>query len=100
MQKKNKKKKNEKERQQPQTPRSNENHISRNALAITFPKSIKIDFPRFKGEEPAAQVYKANQYFNYYKTPDQEKLPMAYFHMDGEALVWFEDAEDTGLFVS
>ena len=25
---------------------------------------------------------------------------MAYFHMDGEALVWFEDAEDTGLFVS
>ena len=43
-----------KKRQQPQTPRSNENHISRNALAITFPKSIKIDFPRFKGEEPAA----------------------------------------------
>ena len=25
---------------------------------------------------------------------------MAYFHMDGEALVWFEDAEDTRLFVS
>ena len=25
---------------------------------------------------------------------------MAYFHMDGEALVWIEDAEDTSLFVS
>ena len=25
---------------------------------------------------------------------------MAYFHMDGEALVWFEDDEDTRLFVS
>ena len=47
-------KKKKEKRQQPQTPRSNENHISRNALAITFPKSIKIDFPRFKGEEPAA----------------------------------------------
>ena len=23
---------------------------------------------------------------------------MAYFHMDGKALVWFEDPEDTGLF--
>ena len=86
--------------QQSQTPRSNENYISSNARAITFPKSIKVDFPRFKGEEPTAWVYKANQYFNYYKTPNHEKLPMAYFHMDGEALVWFEDAEDTRLFVS
>ena len=25
---------------------------------------------------------------------------MAYFRMDGEALVWFEDAENTGIFVS
>ena len=87
-------------RQQPQAPRSNENYISINALAITFPKSIKVDFPRFNGEEHAAWVYKANQYFNHYKTPYHEKLPMAYFYMDGEALVWFEDAEDTGLFVS
>ena len=41
-------------RQQAQTPRSNENHISSNVLAITFPKSIKVNFPRFKGEEFAA----------------------------------------------
>ena len=87
-------------RQQPQTLRTKENLISSNALAITFPKSIKVDFLRFKGEEPIAWVYKANQYFNYYKTLDYEKLPMAYFHMDGEALVWFEYAEDIGLFVS
>ena len=87
-------------RQQPQTLRSNKNHISSIALAITFPKSIKVDFPRFRGEEHAAWVYKANKYFNYYKTPDHEKLPMAYFHIDGEALVWFEDAKDIRLFVS
>ena len=87
-------------RQQPQTPRSNENHISSIALAKNFPKSIKVDFPRFKGEEHVAWVYKASQYFNYYKTPNHEKLPMAYFHMDGEALVWFEDAKDIRLFVS
>ena len=63
-----------------------------------MPKPIKIDFPRFKGEEQAAWVCKANQYLNSYKTLDHEKLSMAYFHMDGKALVWFEDPEDTGLF--
>ena len=36
-------------RQQPQTHWTNENHISSNALAITFPKSIKVDFLCFKG---------------------------------------------------
>ena len=47
-----------------------------------------------------AWVCKANRYFNYYKTPDHEKLSMAYFHMDGEALVWFKNAKDIGLFDS
>ena len=89
---------------------SNENHISRNSLAIAlqkpikidlaFPKPIKIYFPRFKGEEHAAWVCKANRYFNYYKTLDHEKLSMAYFHMDGEALVWCKNAEDIGLYDS
>ena len=90
----------EKKRKQLQTPRSNENHTSSNALAITFPKSIKVDFPGLKGEEHVAWIYKANQYFNYYKIPDHEKLPMTYFHMDGEALVWFKEVEDTELFIS
>jgi len=31
---------------------------------------------------------------------DHEKLLMAYFHMDVEALVWFQDVEDIGLNVS
>ena len=31
-----------------------------------FSKAMKLDFPRFSGEEPNSWIYKANQYFWYY----------------------------------
>nr|XP_023929288.1 uncharacterized protein LOC112040632 [Quercus suber] len=80
------------------TPRSNEDIPSNTTLAVTFQKSIKLEFPRFRGEEPTAWVYKANQYFRYYKTPDPKKFLMDAFHMEGEALIWFQDGEEAGLF--
>ena len=56
---------------------------------LNLSKSVKLDFPRFKGDDPASWVYKANQYFSFYQTPLNERLLMASFHMDGDALVWF-----------
>lgn len=61
-------------------------------------RPVKLDFPRFCGEEPASWIYKANQYFKYYRIPEQEKLMMASFHTDEEALVWFQGGEDAGVF--
>ena len=63
-------------------------------------KSVRLEFPRFRGDDPATWVYKANQYFNFYHTPLSERLLMASFHMDGEALVWFQDCEASGEFVA
>ena len=34
---------------------------------IILQESIKLEFPRFKVEEPASWVYKAIQYFNYHR---------------------------------
>ena len=59
---------------------------------------MKLDFPKFCGEEPTSWIYKANQYFKYYRIPKPEKLMMASFHMEGEALVWFQEGEDPGVF--
>ena len=72
--------------------------------AVTLPlpslsKSVRLEFPRFRGDYPVAWVYKANQYFNIYQTPLNERLLMASFHMDGDALIWFQDCEATGVFV-
>ena len=63
-------------------------------------KSVRLDFPRFKGDDPASWVYKANQYFSFYQTPLNERLLMASFHMEGNALVWFQDSDENGVFVA
>ena len=32
-------------------------------------KNLKLDFPRFRGEDPTCWVYKANQFFSYHNIP-------------------------------
>ena len=82
-------------------PQSPTNVESRNANSSTMALSrpVRLEFPRFSGEDHASWIYKTNQYFKYYNTPVVEKLMLASFHMEGEALIWFQDSEDTGLFV-
>ncbi|XP_075645372.1 uncharacterized protein LOC142616395 [Castanea sativa] len=36
-------------------------------------KNLKLDFPRFRGENPTCWVYKANQFFSYHNTPEHHK---------------------------
>ncbi|XP_042958052.1 uncharacterized protein LOC122293563 [Carya illinoinensis] len=55
----------------------------------TMQRSFRLDFPRFGGSDPAGWVFKANQYFDCYQTPFHQKLMVASFHMEGEALVRF-----------
>jgi hypothetical protein len=57
------------------------------------PRPMKLDFPRFKGGDPAAWVYRAVQYFHYYQILETEKVMHASYHLDEEALVWFQDCE-------
>ena len=37
--------------------------------------------------------------FQVLQYPIIEKLMLASFHMEGEALIWFQDSEEAGLFV-
>ncbi|KAK4589838.1 hypothetical protein RGQ29_020433 [Quercus rubra] len=65
---------------------------------LTLSRPMRLELSRFSGEDPASWVYKANQYFKYYNTPIREKLMLASFHMEVEALIWFQDNEEAGLF--
>ena len=58
-------------------------------FVLTLARPVKLEFPRFSGDDPSSWVNKANQYFGYYQTPITEKLLIASFHMDLEALIWF-----------
>lgn len=63
-----------------------------------FPKAIKLDFPRFSSKNPATWVYRIQQYFLYHQLPPGQRIFFASFHMDDDALVWFQGASDEGVF--
>lgn len=53
-------------------------------------RSVKLDFPRFDGTEPLHWLFRAEQFFAYYDTPDDQRLMIASVHMDGIVVAWFQ----------
>ncbi|KAF5462079.1 hypothetical protein F2P56_018118 [Juglans regia] len=65
-----------------------------------FPRGIRLDFPHFDGSNPGAWIFKVTQYFEYHQVSMNQRLLMASYHMEGEALVWYQDAVDGGIFTT
>ena len=63
-------------------------------------KNLKLEFPWFHGKDPTCWIYKTNQFFSYHSIPKHQKVIMASYHLDGEALLWFQDAKQAGGFAS
>jgi len=59
--------------------------------------SLKLDMPRFDGSEPLAWIFKIKQFFDYHRTPEDQRLQMVAFSMEGEALSWFQWMHDNKL---
>jgi len=55
------------------------------------PKPFRLEFPRFDGDDPETWCCRAEQFFDFYDTPDAQQLSISAFHMDGKALVWFQE---------
>ena len=51
--------------------------------------TLRLDFPHFDGGEPHDWILKAQQFFAYCQTPEDQKLQIASFHMEGKALSWY-----------
>lgn len=53
-------------------------------------RHVKLDFPRFNGEQdPTTWVCRAEQFFRFQGTSEAEKTALASFHLKGEAQLWF-----------
>ncbi|KAD3641342.1 hypothetical protein E3N88_30566 [Mikania micrantha] len=57
-------------------------------LATTNKPYLKLHFPRFDGGDPAGWLYQAEQYFEFQRVDDADKVHLASFHLDGVALQW------------
>jgi hypothetical protein len=53
-------------------------------------RNIKLDFPRFDGSEVLNWIFKAEQFFEFYDTPDNHRLTIAAVHMEKDVVPWFQ----------
>ncbi|KAI4318180.1 hypothetical protein L6164_025983 [Bauhinia variegata] len=51
---------------------------------------MKLELPKFDGSEPLGWIFKITQFFEYHKTPVEQRLKLASFAMEGDALAWYQ----------
>ncbi|XP_041028991.1 uncharacterized protein LOC121268795 [Juglans microcarpa x Juglans regia] len=63
------------------------------------PRAVRLAFPVFNGDDPHGWLYKVNQFFTFHNTLPQHRLRLVSFHVEGKALVWFQDLDESGLLI-
>ena len=57
-----------------------------NSLTNLLPKIVKLDFPRYDGnEDPTCWLCRLEQCFQIYDIPTWDHLALASFHLEGDA---------------
>ncbi|KAL5812595.1 hypothetical protein ACOSQ3_027545 [Xanthoceras sorbifolium] len=55
------------------------------------PKFVKLDFPRFNGTEDTTSWFcRVDQFFEFNHTPEEDRMPLASFHLEGDAQLWYQ----------
>lgn len=67
---------------------------------IYHTRSVKVDFPRFEGIDVFNWIFKAEQYFDYYRVEEGEKIQLAIIHFDGQVVPWYQMLHKTGMLTS
>ncbi|KAJ1380495.1 Retrotransposon gag domain [Sesbania bispinosa] len=53
-------------------------------------RQVKLDFPKFDGTDPLHWLFRAEQFFSYYDTPDLQPLTIAGIHFEESVIPWFQ----------
>ena len=59
-----------------------------------------MKLPMFNGKFPYSWIYHANNFFTYHRTPCYHKVFTASCYVEGEALIWFQEAKEVGHFTN
>jgi hypothetical protein len=51
---------------------------------------MKLDVPKFDGSDAMGWIFKISQFFDYHNTPEEDRLTVASFYMEGQALSWYQ----------
>ncbi|XP_058742330.1 uncharacterized protein LOC131614797 [Vicia villosa] len=53
-------------------------------------RTPKLELPMFDGSAPLDWLFQAEQFFNFYNMPPENRLSLISFYMKGDALSWFK----------
>jgi hypothetical protein len=56
----------------------------------SYIRPLKMDFPQFFGEEPIIWLDRVAQYFEIQQMPEEQKVTLAAFYLEGEANQWWQ----------
>jgi hypothetical protein len=51
---------------------------------------MKMEFPRFRGDDPIVWLDQTTQFFEYQHTGEGQKVTLAAFYLEGEANQWWQ----------
>jgi hypothetical protein len=58
-------------------------------------RNIKLEFPRFDGTNVHEWIFRAEQFFDYYETPDLDRLTISSVHLDKDVVPWYQMVQRT-----
>lgn len=66
--------------------------ILQNVENQVIPKSqtMKLEVPKFDGTDPSSWTFKIDEYFNFHQTPEDQRLRIVSFHIEGKASAWYQ----------
>ncbi|GFS31842.1 hypothetical protein Acr_00g0019490 [Actinidia rufa] len=59
-------------------------------------RSMTINIPHFDGTNVSSWVFKLEQFFQFYNIPEDQRLMISSFHLEGPALSWFKWMHSNG----
>ena len=62
--------------------------------------AFKLEVPRFDGYDPNGWLFRVEAFFDYHITPDDLRLQIVSFHLEGRATAWFQWASRNNLLSS
>ncbi|XP_020233863.1 uncharacterized protein LOC109813966 [Cajanus cajan] len=63
-------------------------------------RNIKLDFPKFDGTNVLQWIFKAEQFFGYYSTPELQRLTIVAIHLEKDVVPWFQMMQKNNPFQS
>ncbi|CAA0838264.1 Unknown protein [Striga hermonthica] len=53
-------------------------------------RSMKMEVPKFDGTDPDGWIFRIEEFFDFLATPEELRLRIVSFHMEGKAAAWFQ----------